>query len=91
VGLPRWETDLEVGFYVWQESEPTAGGSHALWVAEPMLRHLSAEQLVRVLNSEDMAAEIRISRRVRIEERGDEYRVSVVSRRSGQSPRPDIT
>jgi hypothetical protein len=81
--------DHEVGFYVWQENERTAEGSHALWVSESMLRHLSAEQLVRVLNSEDMATDIRVSRKVRIEQRGDEYRISVVSRRSGGWRKPE--
>ena len=79
----RWEMDPEAGFHVWQEEEPKAERSHALWVSEFMVRHLSAEQLVKVLNSEDMAEEIRISFKVRIQERGDGYRVSVVPRRSG--------
>lgn len=84
VGPARWETDLEAGFHVWQEEEPTGDRSHALWVSEAMVRHLSAERLVQVLNSEDMADEMRISYKIRIEERGDEYRVSVVPRRSGE-------
>ena len=89
VGPPRWEMDPETRFYVWQEAEPATGRSHALWVAESMLTHLSAEQLVAVLNSEGLAEEIRISFKVRIEERGDEYRVSVVPRRSGESRRQE--
>ena len=83
----RWEVDPDNGIFVWQEDEPTRGKSHALWVADYMVRHLSAEQLVGVLDSEGMAEEIRISFKVRIEERGDEYRVSVVPRRSGESKR----
>ena len=89
VGPTRWEKDPDGGFHIWQEEEPTTGGRHALWVSEFMIRHLSAEQLVKVLNSEDMADEIRISVRVRIQERGDEYRVSVVPRRSGEWPRQE--
>jgi hypothetical protein len=49
-----------------------------------MLRHLPAPDLVRVLNSEGVAEAIRISFKVRIEERGSEYRVSVVPRASGE-------
>jgi hypothetical protein len=83
----RFEMEPELGFHVWQEQGRPAGTSHALWVSEPMVRHLSAEQLVGVLEREEMAQEIRISLRVRIEERGSEYRISVVSRRSGEWPR----
>ena len=89
VGLARWEVDSEVGFHIWQEVEPTGERSHALWVSGAMVRHLSAEHLIKVLDSEDMAEEIRISFKVRIEERGDEYRVSVVPRRSGEWPRQE--
>lgn len=88
VASARWETDQEIGFHVWQEEKPTAETSHALWVSESMVRQLSAEQLLKVLNSEDMAQEIRISLKARIQERGDEYRVSVVPRRSGEWKRP---
>jgi hypothetical protein len=84
----RWETDPENRFYVWQE-EPVIGRSHALWVSESMLRELSAEELVKVLEREGMAQEIRINYKVRIEERGSEYRVSAVPRRSGESKRVD--
>jgi hypothetical protein len=84
VGPAGWGMDPETGFNVWEEYEPTGERSRALWVAESMVRGLSAEQLVQVLNSEDMAAELRISFKVRIEERGDEYRVSIVPRRSGE-------
>ena len=84
VGLPRWEKDPETGFHVWQELEPSRGRSHALWVAEPMLRHLAAEELVRVLDIEGVAEAIRISFKARIEERGNEYRVSIVPRASGE-------
>jgi hypothetical protein len=83
VASARWEMEPEAGFYVWQEDQPAAGRSHALWIAEAMVRHLSAEQLVRVLNNEEVAEEIRINFKVRIEERGAEYRVSTVPRRSG--------
>jgi hypothetical protein len=80
----RWEIDPEVGFFVWQD-EPTIGRSHALWVAEAMVRHLSAEELVSVLDGLGVAEDIRISFKVRIQERGAEYRVSPVPRRSGES------
>jgi hypothetical protein len=49
-----------------------------------MVRSLSAEELVEVLDRESVAEEIRISYKVRIQERGDGYRVSVVPRRSGE-------
>ena len=62
----RWEMDPEAGFHVWQETEPTAGKSRALWIAESMVRRLSVEQLVNVLDSEGMAEEIRISYKIRI-------------------------
>lgn len=80
---PRWAMDPDGGFHVWQEDEPVAGRTHALWVSESIVRHLSADQLVKVLDSEDMAEEMRISFKVRIQERGDGYRVSVVPRASG--------
>jgi hypothetical protein len=79
-----WEMDPELGFLVWQEPESRHGRSHALWVAEAMVRSLSAEELVEVLDRESVAEEIRISYKVRIQERGDGYRVSVVPRRSGE-------
>jgi hypothetical protein len=85
----RWEMEPEEGFHVWQETGPTAGKSHALWIAESMVRHLSAEQLVTVLDREGMAEEIRISLKMRIQERGDGYRVSIVSRRSGEWKRQE--
>ena len=87
VGPPRWEAEPETRFSVWQEEEPAIGRSHALWIAESMLQRLSAEQLVAVLDAEGLAEEIKINFKVRIEERGDEYRVSVVPRRSGESRR----
>ena len=87
VGPARWEIDPELGFHVWQEDEPEIGRSHALWVAESMPRHLSAEDLVNVLNSEGVALQMRINFKVRIQERGDGYRVSTVPRRSGESRR----
>lgn len=85
----RREMEPETGFYVWQEDEPRIGRSHALWVAEYMLRHLSAEQLINVLNSEHLAEEIRVNFKVRLEERGDGFRISIVPRRSGESRRQE--
>ncbi|MDQ3223980.1 MAG: hypothetical protein M3Q75_11000, partial [Gemmatimonadota bacterium] len=61
----------------------------ALWISESMVRRLSAEQLVETLNSEDIGEEIRISIKIRIEERGDGYRVSAVSRKSGEWKRAE--
>jgi hypothetical protein len=85
----RWEVEPENRFYIWQEDQPSAGRAHALWIAESMLRDLSAQQLMDVLNSEGIAQEIRVNFKVRIEPRGSEYRVSVVPRRSGESRRID--
>lgn len=84
VGRSRWETEPELGFYVWQEESPSDGKSHALWISEPMIRHLTPEELIEVLNREGVAEDIRINFKVRIEERGAEYRVSVVPRKSGE-------
>ena len=89
VGPARWEGDPEPGFHVWQEDGGLARISRALWVSDPMVRHLGAEELIGVFDREDMAQEIRISLRVRIEERGTEYRISVVPRRSGEWPKPE--
>ena len=89
VAPARWEMEPEAGFHVWQETETSAGKSHALWIDESMVRRLSAEQLVSVLNSEGMAEELRISLKMRIQERGDGYRVSIVSRRSGEWKRQE--
>jgi hypothetical protein len=89
VAPARWEMDPEAGFHVWQEDEPPIGRSHALWVAESMVRLLTSEELVSVLTSEGVAEDLRISFKVRIEERGSEYRVSIVPRRSGESRRQD--
>jgi hypothetical protein len=89
VAPPRWQMDPEAGYYVWQEDGGKVERSHALWIAESMIRRLTAEELIRVLNSEDMSQEIRISTKVRIEPRGSEYRVSVVSRNSGEWKRPE--
>jgi hypothetical protein len=86
---PRWGTDPEAAFYVWQEDEPRIGRSHALWIAESMVRRLTAGELVEVLNSQGIAQEIQISYKIRIEERGNEYRVSVVPRPSGEMKRMD--
>jgi hypothetical protein len=49
-----------------------------------MVRHLTATELIDVLNRERIAEDIKISLKVLIEERGSEYRVSVVPRRSGE-------
>ena len=84
VAPPRWERDSDSGFHIWQEIEATPGKTHALWIEESMVRHLSPEQLINVLDSEGMADEIRISLKTRIQERGNGYRVSIVSRRSGE-------
>lgn len=89
VTTARWEMDPETGFHIWQEEAPQVGRSHALWVAEPMVRHLKAEELIDVLNRERVAEEMRISFKVRIEERGAEYRVSIVPRRSGEFRRQE--
>jgi hypothetical protein len=80
----RWHLDPDGGFHIWQETAPNTGGSHALWISESMITRLSAPQVIEVLNSEDVANEIRISIKIRIQERGAEYRVSVVSRASGE-------
>ena len=64
-------------------AEPSTGGKHAIWVSESMVRRLPAAQLVEALSGA-AAEEIRISIKVRIQERGDGYRVSAVSRRSGE-------
>jgi hypothetical protein len=79
----RWEMEPETGFYVWEEEAHGGGRTHALWIEEAMVQHLTAEELVQVLNSERMVEEIRVSFKVRIEERGAEYRVSPVPRKSG--------
>jgi hypothetical protein len=84
VAKARWQVEPESGFHTWQEIGKTPGTSHALWVSESIVRRLSADQLIEVLDSLEMDQEIRISLRMRIEERGSEYRISVVSRRSGE-------
>lgn len=89
VAPARWEKDPDMGFYIWQEKEPPIGRSHALWIDESMVRRLSAGQLVQVLDSEAVAEEIRINFKVRIQERGAEYRVSTVPRRSGEQRRQE--
>jgi hypothetical protein len=83
----RWEADPELGFYVWQELPAQQGRPHGLWIAEPMVSGLSAGELIAVLEREAVAEDIRISFRVRIQERGAGYRISVVPRRSGEYPR----
>lgn len=89
VAESRWQMEPEAGFHIWQEDRIPGERSHALWISESMVRHLSAEQLVTVLDSEGMEQEMRISFKVSIQERGSEYRVSVVPRISGQWKRPD--
>jgi hypothetical protein len=84
VAKARWEMQPESGFHVWQETGKSPGTTHALWISESMVRNLPADRLIQVLDDEEMDQEIRISLRMRIEERGSEYRVSVVSRRSGE-------
>jgi hypothetical protein len=83
----RREQDPDLVFYVWQEDEPSVGRSHALWIDEAMLEDLSPEELLQVLEQEGVAQEIRINFKVRIQERGAEYRISVVPRRSGEQRR----
>ena len=83
----RREEDPDLVFYVWQEDEPSIGRSHALWIDGAMLDDLSADELVQVLEQEGVAQEIRINFKVRIQERGAEYRISVVPRRSGEQRR----
>ena len=87
VSPPVWTEDPDAGFHVWQEESPSVGSSHALWVDDAMIQHLAPDALVDVLEGERVAEAIRISFRVRIEERGAEYRVSVVPRRSGENRR----
>jgi hypothetical protein len=84
VAKAQWEMESEMGFHVWQETGKSHGTAHAVWVSDSMIRRLSADQLIAVLDKEEMDQEIRISIRMRIEERGSEYRISVVSRRSGE-------
>ena len=84
----RFEQDPDSGFYVWQEETPD-GRSHALWIADSMVRRLAPGALVEVLDQEALAEDIKINFKVRIEERGAEYRVSVVPRRSGEFRRQE--
>lgn len=85
VSPARWQMEPESGFLVWQE-QAQHGKSHALWVAETMIKRLKPVQLVDVLIRERVGEEIRINFKIRVEERGDEYRVSVVPRPSGGFP-----
>ena len=87
VAPPRRANDPDLVFYVWQEEEPSIGRAHALWIDESMLSDLSAEQLIQVLDHERVAEDIRINFKIRIQERGAEFRVSVVPRRSGEQRR----
>jgi hypothetical protein len=88
VAPAQWAMDPETGFYVWQEQK-AQGEVYALWAAEPMIGHLSARELVDVLNSEGVAEDLRTSFRVQIQERGDEYRVRPAPRRPRESRRQD--
>jgi hypothetical protein len=81
--------DPDSGFHVWEAEARENGRAHALWISETMVRNLTGEELVQVLNREQVADEIRVSFKVRIEERGAEYRVSVVPRKSGGFRRPE--
>jgi hypothetical protein len=72
------------GFYAWEESKPESVRAHGLWIAESMGRQLPAAELLVVLEREGVAREIRINFRVRIEERGAEYRIALVPRHSGR-------
>jgi hypothetical protein len=85
----RWERDPDGAFHVWEEKTPTMGRAHALWVAESMVRRLEPQELIQTLNQEGVAEELRISFKVRIEERGAEYRVSIVPRKSGEFRRQE--
>lgn len=69
---------------MWEAEARENGRAHALWIAETMVRRLTPEELVAVLNRERVFEDIRASFKVRIEERGEEYRVSVVPRKSGE-------
>jgi enolase-phosphatase E1 len=89
VNKGSWQQEPEAGFHFWEEQAPSDGRPHALWVEESMVRRLTPEELVRVLDQEGVAGEIRISYKVRIEERGAEYRVSVVPRKSGEFRRQE--
>jgi len=84
VARARWQMEIEGGFHVWQETGKSPGTAHALWVSEAMVRRLSPEELMEILDRLEMDQELRISLRMRIEERGSEHRISVVSRRSGE-------
>ena len=87
VAPARLQMEPESGFFIWQEVLPPQQKAHALWVSETMIKQLKPAQLVDVLVRERVGEEIRINFRIRIEERGDEYRVSVVPRRhSGEFP-----
>jgi hypothetical protein len=85
----RREKDPDAAFYVWQEDVFRVGRPHALWVEEPVIGHLPPDELIRVLDREGVAEEIRINFRVRIQQRGAEYRVSPVPRRSGEQKRQE--
>jgi hypothetical protein len=79
-----WQKEPEAGFFVWQEDGSAKGKSHALWISDSLALALDAEQLVGVLERQGLAEDIRVSFKVKIEERGAEYRVSIVPRRSGE-------
>ena len=84
VGPALRHTEPEGGFYVWREDSPGEVKSHALWVAETMVHNLRPDELMAVFKRERIAEDLKISFRLRIEERGTDYRVSLVPRRSGE-------
>jgi hypothetical protein len=90
VARARWVADPDTGFHVWEEDEPVVGRSHALWIADSITGRLSPQELVGVLDAEGVAEEVRISYKIRVQERGAEYRVSPVPRRSGETRRQDL-
>ena len=83
VGPANRQVEPEGEFYVWRE-ESDGVKSHALWVAETMVHNLRPDQLVEVFKRERLAEDLRVSFRIRIVERGTEFRVSLVPRRSGE-------
>ena len=84
VGAAVRHEEPEGGFYVWREDGGKEVNSHTLWVAETMVSKLGPQELIAVFKRERLAEDLRISFRIRIEERGTEYRVSLVPRRSGE-------
>ena len=83
VGPAIRHLEPEGGFYVWREDSDGVK-SHSLWVAETMVHNFRPDQLVEIFKRERLAEDLRVSFRIRIEERGTDYRVSLVPRRSGE-------